>query len=471
MVENQWHALDWVATFMYLGGMILVGWYVSRKIKDSTDFLMAGRSLTYPMVVATIAATWYGSGAVFGTGQLAYTSGIVAFVFWCIPAHLGRIPLALWVAPKVRGIKETTIPSLLGRLYAKPVAILGAILIVCYSTRIMDIVSVGFMGNVVTGLPNWSVAAIIVGVVILYSLFGGLWSVVMTDVFQFLLMTSLSLLLLVPVWASVGGFEGLSTAIPEGHFKPLGNLGIKDLAVYFLLGFQVYADPAAYQRFGASNNAQTAKRSYLTCLIIWLAFDSVITLLGISARALYPDIQPNVALLTMAINNLPPFLTGLWMCSILAVIMSTMSSFYLVGATTLAVDLVKPLFKPGMNDREQITYTRWFMVFIGFCGVAMAFQFKTVLDAVVFLGSLYICSAFVPVLGGLFWRGRRTVAGGFMSMLMGMGTTIVWQFVLKNPGGIKPILIALPLSFIFFIIGNAMGQDIRDRDEASSVTA
>ncbi|MDL2272847.1 sodium:solute symporter family protein [Desulfovibrio sp. OttesenSCG-928-I05] len=466
MVENQWHMLDWVATFMYLGGMIWVGWYVSRKVKNSTDFLMAGRSLTFPMVVATIAATWYGSGAVFGTAQLAYTSGIVAFVFWCIPAHLGRIPLALWVAPKVRGIKETTIPSLLGRLYAKPVAILGAILIICYSTRIMDIVSVGVMGNVVTGLPNWSVAAIIVGVVILYSLFGGLWSVVMTDVFQFLLMTSLSLLLLVPVWSSVGGFEGLSTIIPEGHFRPLGDLGIKDLAVYFILGFQVYADPAAYQRFGASNSAQTAKRSYLTCLLIWLAFDAVMTLLGLSARAIYPDLQPNVAFLTMAINNLPPFFTGLWMCSILAVIMSTMSSFYLVGATTMAVDLVKPLFKPDMSDRDQINYTRIFMVFIGACGVGMAFQFKTVLDAVVFLGGLYIASAFVPVLGGLFWRGRRTVAGGFLAMLMGMTTTIVWQFMLGNPFGLKPILVALPVSFIFFIIGNTIGQDIRTRDNA-----
>ena len=85
----------------FAGGiMILVGWYVSRKVRNSEDYLMAGRALSYPMVVATVAATWYGSGAVFGTAELAFNAGIAAFVVWCVPAHLGRIPLALWVASR-----------------------------------------------------------------------------------------------------------------------------------------------------------------------------------------------------------------------------------------------------------------------------------------------------------------------------------------------------------------------------------
>lgn len=350
-VVVNWTGLDWLAIFMYLSIMILVGWYVSRKVRNSEDYLMAGRALSYPMVVATVAATWYGSGAVFGTAELAFNAGIAAFVVWCVPAHLGRIPLALWVAPRVRGVKENTIPALLGRLYARPVAFLGAVLIVCYSSRLMDIVSVGIMGNTVTGLPNWIIGAVIVGVVICYSMFGGLWSVVMTDVLQFFLMTSLTLLLLPGVWSSVGGFEGLRAALPAGHFSPTGGLPVSQLLVFFLLGFQVYADPAAYQRFGASNSAKTAKRAYLTCLLIWMAFDTVMTMLGLGARALYPELQGSKAFLTMAINAMPPFLTGLWICSILAVIMSTMSSFFLVGATTLTCDLIKPLFRPCMTDK------------------------------------------------------------------------------------------------------------------------
>lgn len=304
-VVVNWTNLDWLAIFMYLGGMILVGWYVSRKVRNSEDYLMAGRALSYPMVVATVAATWYGSGAVFGTAELAFGSGIAAFVVWCVPAHLGRIPLALWVAPRVRGVKENTIPALLGRLYARPVAILGAVLIVCYSSRLMDIVSVGIMGNTVTGLPNWVIGAVIVGVVICYSMFGGLWSVVMTDVLQFFLMTSLTLLLLPGVWTAVGGFEGLRTALPAGHFSPAGGMSVSQILVFFLLGFQVYADPAAYQRFGASNSAKTAKRAYLTCLLIWMAFDAVMTMLGLGARALYPELQGSKAFLTMAINAMP----------------------------------------------------------------------------------------------------------------------------------------------------------------------
>ena len=75
-VVVNWTGLDWLAIFMYLSIMILVGWYVSRKVRNSEDYLMAGRALSYPMVVATVAATWYGSGAVFGTAELAFNAGI-----------------------------------------------------------------------------------------------------------------------------------------------------------------------------------------------------------------------------------------------------------------------------------------------------------------------------------------------------------------------------------------------------------
>ena len=79
-VVVNWTGLDWLAIFMYLSIMILVGWYVSRKVRNLEDYLMAGRALSYPMVVATVAATWYGSGAVFGAAELAFNAGTAAFV-------------------------------------------------------------------------------------------------------------------------------------------------------------------------------------------------------------------------------------------------------------------------------------------------------------------------------------------------------------------------------------------------------
>jgi len=138
-----------------------------------------------------------------------------------------------------------------------------------------------------------------------------------------------------------------------------------------------------------------------------------------------------------------------------------MSSFYLVGGTALAVDLVKPLFKPKMTDREEIVYTRIGMCFIGLIGCVLAFQFKAVLDAVIFLGGLYLASALVPVLAALFWKGRRTMLSGFLSLLASMCTTFIWQFILKNPGGISPVIVALPMAAIFFLIGNQIGPDVR----------
>lgn len=93
------------------------------------------------------------------------------------------------------------------------------------------------------------------------------------------------------MWTAVGGFEGLRTALPAGHFSPAGGMSVSQILVFFLLGFQVYADPAAYQRFGASNSAKTAKRAYLTCLLIWMAFDAVMTMLASAPAPCIPNFR------------------------------------------------------------------------------------------------------------------------------------------------------------------------------------
>jgi len=463
METLQWSAWDWLAVFLYLVTMIFIGWFVSRKIKSADDYLMAGRSLTFPIVIATMAATWYGTGGIFGAIELSFKVGIACFLIWGVPAQLGRIPLALWVAPKVRNLKETTIPALLLRLYARPVAILGAILILFYSSRLQDIVSVGIMGNTVTGLPNYVVGAVVVTIVVTYSLFGGLWSVVMTDVFQFLLMMTLTVLVLVPVWDSVGGFEGMQQVLPASYFEPMGNMPMAQIIVFVLLGLQVYADPTTYQRFSASKDAKTAKRAYLVCLCIWVAFDACMTMLGMASKVLYPELQGSKAFLVLAVNHLPPFLAGLYISSILAAIMSTMSSFYLIGAATLTCDLIQPCLKHKMSNATQILVIRICLVGLGIVGCFFAFQFDDVLEAILFLSGLYLASAFVPVIGGLFWKGKLTVAGGFFSMLGGLVTVLIWQF-LGNPYELQAMLVALPISLILFMIGNCFGKNISRRD-------
>ena len=462
MNEYGWTQWDWLAVVMYLAGMIGFGLYVSRHVKGTQDYFMAGRGLSYPMLIGTLVATWYGSGAIFGTAELAFGVGCAAFIVWCIPAHLGRIPLALFVAPKIRTINGTTIPDLLRSIYARPVALAGAVLIVCYSTRIQDVVSIGIVGNVIFGIDNGLAGCILVAVVVLYSIGGGLWAVVMTDVVQFFLMTTVTVCLLPLAWQAAGGFEGLRAALPPGHFTPTGGMSLSSILVFMLLGLMVYADPAGYQRFGASKNARAAKRSYLTCLMIWLAFDVIMTLLGLCARKLFPELPGGTALLALAIRVLPSFLTGIWICSILAAIMSTLSSFLLVGANTLAWDIYKPYCNPQATEAQLIRTSRIALVVLAAVGCAGAFQFTMVLDAIIFTSGLYVASALVPVTGGLFWPGRLTVMGGLLSMTSGMVVSIVWQ-ALGAPYGIKPVLVALPVSCLAFLIGNACGKPLERR--------
>lgn len=447
---------NYVVVF-YMLGLLAVGWALRKLIATEEDFYLASRRLTLPLAMASIMATWYGAGGTIGCAELAFLYGISVWFSWSVGAHLARIPLAIWVAPKVRRISGTTLPDLMEKIYNKKVAYIAMLLILLSSTRPQHVRGLGTIGEAAWGISPDVIMALAVFIICLYTLLGGMWSVTITDVLQFFLMTAIIVLFLPFEWKQGGGFAAMVQNLPVEHFHPTKGMPISQFIVFVLMGLMVYADPMFYQRFAAADKPRTARRALLICISFWPAYDAVFYLLGMLARVRYPDLAPGLSFLTLILKDVHPIIGGLFIAGLLAAVMSTLDSAFLVGGMTLSHDLYARL-KKDATQKELIRVSQIGVFIVGVIGYIVARQFKLVADGLVFLMTLWTASAFIPVICGLFWPHRKTSAGGGASFLVGFALMIFFQFFYQLPKPLTPFLVAFPMSFVAFLVGNMFGE-------------
>ena len=175
-------------------------------------------------------------------------------------------------------------------------------------------------------------------------------------------------------------------------------------------------------------------------------------------------VQPEVAYISLVLSGLPAVLRGLFIFGMMGAIISTIDSYYLIGGEILANDIISPLRKKPLTDRQSIWTTRVACVAFGIIGLAVAFRFALVYDAMIFVTSLSMSVLFVPVIVAIMYEGKKTNAAGLASMFVGGAA---WIWFTYNPlsiavlgGEIDASLVALPLSLVAFLIGNCFGKEL-----------
>ncbi len=451
--------IDHLIIYGYLVALIVIGVWFAQKVKSLEDYFLAGRGLLLPLSLATMAATWYGAGGTMSAAEYGFMYGIAVWFVWCIPAHASRIPLALWIAPKMRLSTGITLPDLIERLYDKRLAIIASILMLFYCTQINEVTALGLVGSTVWGIPIKTAAIILVALVVLYTLLGGLMSVVITDMIQFIFMM-FGLFIVAPMaWHHLGGWEYLTSNLDPAMFTPLGDMPPSTIIVLVILGLALYPDPAIYQRFQASKTEKIARRTLLICLLIWVTFDVIMTVLGMLARVKYPAMIPGSAYIQLCMDYAPPVIRGLFIVGLLGTIMSTLDSYYLTAGMTLVKDLYGRISKKEITEKRMVSLTRVGIALSAVVGLLLALQFEMVIEAWIMIGGLFIAGAFVPVICGIFWPWKRTLAGGTASMVVGLGAALIWH-LMGSPFELDPLIIAFPASFLAFLIGNNFGPGL-----------
>lgn len=417
---------------IYLFLMVIIGYFASRKVKNSDDYLVAGRNLSLPVLVGTLTAGWLGAGTVVGYASIGYNNGLGA-LWWAIGGLTGALIIVI-MSKKLRAIAKYTVPDLLELRYSPATRVLGAIPIILAFTAIVgyQMKAVGYVLEVIMNIDPKTGLVIGAFVVIAYTVAGGMLSVAYTDVAQYVLLM-IGLIIAAPIaFKAAGGFSGWTATLPATHFEPTGGLGIIG-ALAILLPFLMLAtvDQNLYQRMFSAESAKTARKGAIIALISAAFVMMLVFLISMSSRTLFPDIRSDLAVYTVATDLLNPVLGTVLLIAILSIIMSTSDSYLLSPATNIVKDIYVRFMKPDASDKKILFLTRLWVVILGVLALSGALWFETVLQYAMVAYTIYGAGVFFPIVTSFFWKGA-TNAGAISAIIGGTISTIIWQFFVTS---------------------------------------
>ncbi|WP_346769661.1 sodium:solute symporter family protein [Cytobacillus firmus] len=443
-----------VAVVIYLVFMALIGVYFGKKsVKNSDDFMVAGRSLPLFVVMGTLLATFVGSGTVVGGASFIYQYGPFAAIFNLSGGIVGAIIL-YFIASKIRKIEIYTVPDLLERRFGKTALYISSVIIIFAFVGITAYQFTGgaYVLQLTTGIPLEVGAIIMCALVIFLTVSGGLFSVAYSDALSAVLII-IGFLFGVPfALNAVGGFEGLALSLPEVNKTWNGGLSFPQLLGFFLpLFLLVLGDQNMYQRFSAAKDPDVARKSTIGFFVGNIFVISLTIILATTSIVLFPEIKPDTAILSLAIDGVPLVVGLLILCSAVAFIITTATSYLLSASGNIVSDLIQRSSKSKLSESKLLWYNRVIVVILGILAYVLGQFFPSVLAIQMYSYTMYGASLTPAILATVLWK-NATKAGVISSMIVGGSATMIWEIGLDRPLDWNSVLFALPLSVLTLII-------------------
>jgi SSS family solute:Na+ symporter len=410
---------------LYFLVMLVIGLVSRRQAKDADDFFVAGRKNSSSFIIGSLLATIIGGSATIGMAGLGFKQGLTG-AWWLLVGSIGLIFLGLFFAGKVRRLALYTLPELVETQYGGRMALAASILIVVSWIGIIaaQIIAAGTIMSILSaGSPEIWMAVFTV-VFVTYTVLGGQHAVIRTDLLQAIIIfagifTGLALLL-----TRLGGWEGLKNALPAERFAfPLSTQfdGTALATLLLLVGLTYVVGPDMYSRIFCARDDLVARTATLwtAALIIPLAF--AITIIGMGAASMFPDIAPEQAFPTVIGELFSPLLGSLILAALLCAVMSSADTTLLSASTILTVDIIGR-FRPAASQRNVLPRSRWAIVLLGICALIVALLLKGVISALLFAYTIYTSGVILPVLAGFFRHRLKVTSAGALTALIGGGT-------------------------------------------------
>lgn len=445
-------ALDIFVVLIYVAAMLLLGWYGMRRAKTREDYLVAGRNLGPGFYLGTMAATVLGGASTIGTVRLGYVHGLSGF-WLCAALGLGIIGISLFLAKPLLKLKIYTVTQVLERRYNPTARHASAAIMLVYALMIgaTSTIAIGTVMQVLFGLPFWVSILVGGGIVVAYSTIGGMWSLTLTDIVQFLIMTVGLVFILMPMSISdAGGWDALVAKLPASYFS-MTAIGWDTIITYFLIYFfGIFIGQDIWQRVFTARSEKVAKVAGSAAGIYCILYGLAAALIGMAAKVLLPDLDNvNNAFASIVQLSLPDGIRGLVIAAALAALMSTASAGLLAASTTAAQDLW-PLFSGRQGEEGSATENRVFTLLLGIVVLGIALVVSDVISALTLAYNLLVGGMLVPLLGAIYWK-RASTLGAIVSMLLGSLTAAFFMYS-DGLDANTPIYYSLAVGAVSFVL-------------------
>jgi solute:Na+ symporter, SSS family len=458
--------LDIIMFLAYIGLVLGIGRYWSKRIHSTEDFHLCGRNLGRLPASLSLAATEFSGSGMIGGAGLVYAIGLSG-IFWTYSAIPAYIFLGIFVAPKLRRMKLTTIPEYIGMKFGVDTQRLTAVLEIVESVAFVavQILVSALLLSALFDLTIVQSSIIITAVFAVYTMMGGLWAVVWTDVLQYVVLMTGVIVAVVLALNAVGGVEGLHSNLPKEHFS-FGELGLWTPLAWGALALYSYGVDQAYvQRALAAKDAATARFAYIFTGCNYVIFGGCVAILGLAAAVLVPGLESqDEALPQLVAQVLPEGVRALIMTAVMAATMSTSSSF-LAGASSMAIqDLYEPIFGKGASQERQVFHSRVVTAILAVASLVISLVFPGVVSLVVFATLVAPAAIFIPFIMSLFWKKTPTRAGFWailVSAIAGCTSQVFWYEQIDGwLGAIHPLFVA-PIAALAVMIPAAVSNRVR----------
>ena len=466
----------------YLLVSIGIGLYAARRVSNTADYAVAGRHLPLYIVVATTFATWFGSELVLGVSAVFVQEGLGGVVEDPFGAGFCLILVGLFFAYKLYQKNLITIGDYYRLRYGRAVELLCSIIIIfSYLGWVAAQVSaLGLVFHLLTGGALSIVAGMVLGtvIVLIYTLFGGMWSVAITDLVQ---MIVICVGLLAIAWFAgnlAGGADKvIDYAVTEGklQFFPQ-DADLKTWLFFFaaaitmMLGSIPQQD--VFQRVMSSKDENVARLGPIIggSLYILFAFipmfvvTAAVLVMPEETKALIAD-DPQKILPTLVMGHMPVVLQIAFFGALLSAIMSTASATMLAPSTSFVENVLRNI-KPGMTDAQTLKAMRVTVVVFTLCVLvyAISMQDSSIYEMVAGAYQVPLVGAFVPLVCGLYWK-RATTHGALLAVVSGLGVWLTFVFMPGWGEAFPQQLAGLLGAFAGMVFGSLAPQYIANEHE------
>lgn len=463
----------------YLAVTIAIGLIAARRVQNTKDFMVAGRNLPLYMNVATVFATWFGAETVLSVSATFARDGLSGIPGDPFGASVCLVLAALLFARLFYRMNLLTIGDFYKQRYGKAVEVITSFAVVAsyLGWTSAQLTALGLVLHVLSGgaLPLGTAIAIGAAVVLIYTVFGGMWSIAFTDLLQ----TVVIIIGLAFVAWLVGDLAGGATkvvaqAAAEGKFNffPSDAAGWWAMAgAFFAFAFGSIPQQDVFQRMTSAKDEKTAVRGTVIGGLVYFCFAFVPIFIAYAALVADPALgklfgsedarEIQRILPDLVLGKMPLWAQVMFFGALLSAILSTASGALLAPSSLFTENVIRP-FAPVMGERQQLVLVRVVLVVFTTCALLFALNSRsTMYEMVQNAYNVTLAGAFVPLVAGAFWK-RATTQGALLAAIGGVGSWLLAQNF--APETLVPAnLIGLFASIVLMVLGSLMPQIIAPR--------
>jgi SSS family solute:Na+ symporter len=464
---------------LYLAVTVAIGLYATRFVTNSKDYLVAGRGLPLYMNVATVFATWFGAETVLSVSATFVKDGLGGIPADPFGASFCLVFVALFFARAFYRMDLLTIGDFYKKRYGKGVEVLTSIAVTLsyLGWTSAQLTALGIVFNSLSGGAISLDMGILIGavIVLIYTTFGGMWSVALTDLFQSVIIVLGLVYVAFLLSGMAGGFDKVvSHAAAAGKFEFWPKGGSKEwwvfVAAWMTLAIGSIPQQDVFQRVTSAKDEKTAVRGSLIGAAAYFCFAFVPMFLAYSALLIDPKmVEPllktegrevQLILPNLILNHTPLFAQVMFFGALLSAILSTASGALLAPTALFTENVLKPLFGQ-MSDKRFLLTLR--IVLVLFTAGVLVFAFNntsTMYEMVQNAYKVTLVGAFVPLVCGIYWR-RATTQGAALSAVAGLAVWGICELFFASHD-VPPQIWGLLASAIAMVAGSLVPQVLKD---------